>query len=500
MKKLYTLAAGLFALCLASCSSEEPTPNPAPVNPGEGNYIAINLFGTGSRAETAGTETGTAQENIVTDARFFFFDAEGNPVNVNSDNNMTSPISLPGYDAGSSLVLVTPNEDGNGYSGTIPARIVCVANLANFDAYVNKSLAEVSAIISDKIQNGDDFIMTSAATWIGDQHVFWAEIKPENVCQSIEDAMATPVTVRLERLAAKVSVESDCEDTILEGTHNFYELVNGEIVASVKKVAIRPIGWKLVNTTSSCYAIKHLTAACADLLGTPWAGANQSTWASTIHPDIAISEKFAPTFSANFGTSEYIFENTASTEDATKPATKVIVGAEIYLVDTDATGIAADATAAKFLEWGGDYYTVEALFHALGSYAGADICGVAEENMYVSFFKAASAADANKILNASAAHGTAVTLPKAKYYNGGCYYISTIASGHTDKAENALAGVVRNTIYKVTINTVGGIGTPVIDPENPVEPIDSEISESIVSATLKVLDWNIANAIIVDLK
>jgi hypothetical protein len=84
MKK--SLFAMFMAGCLlASCNNDEPNPN-AGTGELETSYIAVsvNSANASTRADADDFEEGNTSEQKVTTAHFFFFDASGNPFNLNS--------------------------------------------------------------------------------------------------------------------------------------------------------------------------------------------------------------------------------------------------------------------------------------------------------------------------------------------------------------------------------------------------------------------------------
>lgn len=61
-----------------------------------------------------------------------------------------------------------------------------------------------------------------------------------------------------------------------------------------------------------------------------------------------------------------------------------------------------------------------------------------------------------------------------------------------DGASNFLYGVVRNHVYKVKLNGVYGLGTPVIDPDKPINPDHpGDERPSYIKAKINILPWRI---------
>lgn len=60
-------------------------------------------------------------------------------------------------------------------------------------------------------------------------------------------------------------------------------------------------------------------------------------------------------------------------------------------------------------------------------------------------------------------------------------------------------GVVRNHSYQVVINSVTGLGTPVYNPDDVIDPEQPKDEESYLAARIKVLSWRVVKST-VDLK
>lgn len=55
-------------------------------------------------------------------------------------------------------------------------------------------------------------------------------------------------------------------------------------------------------------------------------------------------------------------------------------------------------------------------------------------------------------------------------------------------------GIVRNHIYRTTVNSIEGLGTPVYDPDQVIIPEQNEYDESIVTADIKILQWRVVES------
>lgn len=86
------------------------------------------------------------------------------------------------------------------------------------------------------------------------------------------------------------------------------------------------------------------------------------------------------------------------------------------------------------------------------------------------------------------------------YTNGRSYYYTTIrhlwyptADGSNPANNLGAFGVVRNHWYKITVNSLAGPGTPVPDPDKPIEPVTPQESLSYLTARINVLQWRVVN-------
>lgn len=90
----------------------------------------------------------------------------------------------------------------------------------------------------------------------------------------------------------------------------------------------------------------------------------------------------------------------------------------------------------------------------------------------------------------------------AKVWNNGLTYyyfdIRHLAEEQVDAegapAEDQLVGyvgVVRNHIYRTTVKSVSGLGTPVFDPDEVIHPTHPDDEESLLAVTIRILSWRV---------
>lgn len=95
-----------------------------------------------------------------------------------------------------------------------------------------------------------------------------------------------------------------------------------------------------------------------------------------------------------------------------------------------------------------------------------------------------SVADINALLSAA---------PVNVRHEGMTYYYTPIRHMGESEANLGYFGVVRNHLYDITINTMGGFGTPVYDPKKTIIPVVPTDEASYLSARINVLAWRIVS-------
>ena len=514
MKK--SLFAMFMAGCLlASCNNDEPNPN-AGTGELETSYIAVsvNSANASTRAEDGGYAEGNDSEQKVTTAHFFFFDASGNPFTLNQEslvggsdkaNYVVKTIEdagnkLPNVETITNVVLTIQN-----LQGEYPAQMLVVLNWDYAGEAISlTNLRNKLADYAAAVENTKGFLMSNSAYVKGTNTVITATpITIENIASSESAAMAAPVQVFVERVAAKV--------TLKENETNFN---TGITDPDGKKIYAHIVGWDVNTTLDRSYLVKEIDATWQDaILGFTWNDEPyyRSYWAKSVAADgenIKYDTDFSYAGLTNtVNTGVYCLENTGN------KYTKVVIAAE--LVDESQNPVQVARLYSEMYTFDGIknvianalkdhyYYGDETTKHTiLPEHIDFFVAGTSGKDSYTVKYRLTEEAaqlkwyytdDAGKTFTAKTAvevNNYLATLEGAQAWNGKSYYTVDIEHLGT----NHIKGVVRNHSYVITVDGISGLGTPVYDPNTVVtEPIKPEETTSYVSARINVLSWKIVN-------
>ena len=522
-----------------------------PVQSGEieSSYIAINLMSADpdTRANDATYQDGLDTERAVKSAYFFFFQ-NGQPFPVTVTDGA---VTAPGTGANFLSATLTGNAQNKpnvsdvkdvvlllrNYKGQYPNQIVAVLNWVP-ETGKSYTMAELSYVVD--IQSAMDsqnyFVMSNAVYADGaEQAVTATPLTLANIYTTESDAKAHPVDIYVERIAAKVTVTAPADKKFdLNKTVN----VGGTTVKAYAEVT----GWELYNEFNQSYLLKQINPAWDETaIGFNWNDPAffRSYWAMSPAPAwTSVSNAFtwngglgfglnADVAAGTYASNTYVYCGENTTETAAD-RTKVILKAKL---------VKEDGTALELAKWhGAEYLSESDLLTAVAStlkntyYYGVT---VGETTTYTSidptdlqcvvggatgapagvdatevYFQLSTPGEGRDWFEYSSANGyTAVTdedlneklkaVPSAILYNDGqTYYFFDIK--HLGKAgKSAEYGVVRNHIYSININSIGGFGSPVYNPDTDiVTPQYPEVPTdqgSYVSAKVNILSWRMVS-------
>lgn len=392
MKKSTLLWSLLGVLALGACSESDLEGPTGPTGGKDGDrYLAVEVTNPVSRADLEGDyEKGEEAENGITSLRFYFF------------NNDGAAVAVDAAGAKNYVDAAVPAKDGDDMENVeLKFKAVLVINTkAGGKANVNKmvavanhgaaalgaaslSLGELQEKIGQyNVTTANNFLMTSSSYADGDGQVNAAGIKPENLCTSESAALANPVDIYIERVVAKVRLQTawnagmTVADATLDGQAckavALKDKDGNAIENDGKQVYAVFTGWNTTGTADKSYLFKKVNAATAWNLGWTWNNAAffRSYWA--MNPaDLTLGHISYNEINLTVGDARaYCLENAADnfalgTKSAYDPATQIsnrtqaIIAAILVTVDN---GVATPLSLAK---WAGTDYTEEGVKTAM---------------------------------------------------------------------------------------------------------------------------------------
>ena len=510
MKKYLFIA--LAALGFAACA--ENGEQNAPIQNGEleQSYMAITLTADDiTRADDGKYEEGLAEERAVKSAYVFFFkDGAAFPVsfdgttstNAGPNNYLKVELNgntgdMPNVSDVKDAVLVLQN-----YKGEYPNKIVAVLNWA--PTKPSYTLSELKTQISalQGVDNG--FVMSNAvyADKAG-QTIDAVDLTIDNIAKTADEALANPVTIHVERVAAKV---------VFTAANNGKFAIEKEVEGKTVYAQIK--GFELYNDYQESWLIKRIDPTWE--VGFNWNDYNffRSYWAQSLGKDFDENTFAWTTDNTEMGGYVYCGENTRAWTEAADVRTKVVVKAQ--LVD-------AEDKPFEVVNWYGKDYIGEdnlkivvanTLKNTYFSGDGSTFTGLTPEDIkcvdrlvtdakaYEVYFQLSEAGAAktwykyeggnyNAIDNDALNAALADVQPALVYNDGMTYYWLDIK--HLGAADStAEYGIVRNHVYKVNITDITGYGTPVYDGTSDFITLEKpEDIVTYVSAQINILSWRV---------
>lgn len=533
--KIKSLLIGMLAsTAFVACTNEDDVVNNEQAVAGKAeNYVAVNIVmpeGVQGRADVY--DAGTDAEGTISGAVFFFFDANGNgcatPYYVDGKQLTWNPATGVGQDK-KATVLVIDNDK------QVPAYIAAILNPVNGEKHgytIAKTLSDLRDDVDAYSTKG--FVMTNSV-YVGanGKEVCATPVTLDNIFSDPDDAKASPVTIPVERVVAKVTV-TGLEDTTVEGktvkgaasNWTTTEKFANETDMNLKLVVT---GWEVLQNKQS-KLFKEINTTWN--LGWDWNAASlqRSFWAAdyTAAGRTEYNVENMKSFAA-----KYVEETVSQTPNATAEA-----NTNPYLL---VRGYFADKTtgdAVELVEWRGQKYTKEGYLNFIvgnskvAQYHTATTTGEGEdavttynsiavdalemqdqendwqskavltteakaETYYTLTYNADGTVKNANPVEISVVEAAVAQFGLVQYWNGGnTYYFTPIKHETVGEGENAqnYYAVVRNHMYNVTINGIEGFGTPVANPnqaiDKPEKPTDDK---SYLAADVVVLKWKVVN-------
>ena len=559
MKKYLFIALAVFGL--AACAKDDISGGNGPSHNGEieESYIAINLSASNiTRAEGDPVfDDGEAAERAVSHADFFFFDEKGEPFNVNvsKTNNDEWTGGTEGTGTGRNHLRVTniswtKDEDSDDisdtaapvmllrtYKGEYPSQIVAVLNWSPDDKPYSLSDLHDAVNVQSTFGGKNYFVMSNAVYAQNGNAVYATPLTIDNIKKSEAEAKTAPVTIYVERVAAKVTVKSiDSSNNKFDVGQDFtYTTTNGEnTTTTTTDVYAHIVGWELYNDNTQSKLLKEIDATWSDtVLGFTWNDAPwyRCFWANSLAmPNDTVSN----TTPFVNGDHTYIGENTTTNN------TKVIIKA---VLKDEAGSQVAEIALWNNVQYVGElalrtavantlvntYYSLttvdetnvytglkpEDLKCVAGGGEGAP-GDVKANEVYFQLSNEGAAKNWYKLVNGeykpvannkngdtnsvNATNEALKSIPSAVLYKDGktFYYVDIKHLGKRSLAEPEKAvvgeyGVVRNHIYDIVIKSIKGYGSPVYEGIQLVEYPTTPEQNSFVSAQINILSWRLVS-------
>lgn len=536
-----TLACTLFA----ACSNEENSAINSGQEEGQLSYVAVNIVNanpTGSRVVGGEYENGKGLENTITKARFYLFNASGNPYTVTTNE-------APGAVAATNYVDITTLEDQGkdepnvesikkgvlvfkGTTTELPTSIVAVLN-PPATLTGSKSLSDLQTAIAD-YSSTTSFVMSNSVYASEGTEVVATDIVGK-VAQSQPDAEANPVDIYVERVLAKVRVTFSNADI-----ENQYKVSEDGEPAVYAKI----LGWAVTRTADKSNLLKDIDPDWDDkTLGFTWNDEpfHRSYWAKT-STTVTLDKKSeteiindqkptTPEGATNISVPRYCQENTKADEHTEVVVVAQLVNEEgnpnpiykyfgeehdseediltliankynnVYYTRTGGTSLPEEGTEYEYEsfittdnihfeattpETGGEDY--EAIAQLDDDALNGVTIYIENPDYTGSNEKYIELADAEATINEELAKNPAQIAKEGYVY----YYTPIKHLGTTGSTGEY--GVVRNHIYDVTITDIKGYGTPIFDPDKDIDTTHPSNEEVYIAARINVLSWRVVSS------
>ena len=513
---------------------------------------------TRAESETPVYQEGLAAERAVNSAYFFFFqNGQPFPVTVTGDA-VTAPgtganfLSATLTGNGENMQNVSDVKDVvlllKNYKGEYPNQIIAVLNWVPV-AGESYTMDELKAVVDvqSTLNSQKYFVMSNAVYADGaNQAVTATPLTYANIYTNEDDAKDNPVNIYVERIAAKVTVTAPADKK--------FDLKRDILASSGSEKAYAVLtGWELYNEFDKSYLLKQIDPAwdAVNKVGFNWNDPSffRSYWAKSPDPDWGENNAFKWSGGLEFGSKTSVDAGTyasntyvycgENTTDVAANRTKVILKARLvdangdtlelarwygteYLGEGNLRTAVANTLKNTYFSKAGDKYTSitpDDLKCVVGGTGDAPE-GVDATEVYFQLFTPSEANPDNTIgvakewyeyssangyvkleeaskTNAELLNEKLKKVPSAVLYkNGQTYYFFDIK--HLGAAgKDAEYGIVRNHIYSININSIGGYGSPVYNRlsniENPKYPEVPTDEGSYVSAKVNILSWRMVS-------
>lgn len=393
----------------------------------------------------------------------------------------------------------------------------------------------------DKAALAENFVMTSSV-YLKDGEPQCQTLVSGHVYDKEDKAKNDPIDIYVERVVAKVTAEVNTTGSkwkMGDATTNNWETTKyGKVVGKTtdgKDVYAVLDGWNVADENGTAMLEKNIDKTWTNTgLGftnsDPWYSADyhrcfweNSTVAGTAENQ-SINYSYTTIANNAFGADKYVYTlpntlKSITTEKYKNKLTKFIVAAHLRHYN-DGKGVWENVEICNYK--GIQYIGQDAVLDVIGSESGYYVEESAGKYKSIGHeqleFKKATTTDAKdykamakvkKGVNASDVYykdkptGTYKPLTSLDEVNtniqaetadvradGRTYYFIPISHLGSDPSI-AQYGIVRNHVYKITVDDMQGFGTPVVDKDAVIIPTKPENEATYLAAKIKVLSWRV---------
>lgn len=521
------------------------------------NIVNVGTTPTGRGSSTdPNYADGTTEENKISKVRFYFFNSDGSPYTLVGTEETTTKtnvnwleqktISTAEGSTGSVDKILNTVLVIKGSTAAAPAKMVTVINPETLNTATLKSDGVVSlSDLCDGLNDTkfyvtttgtvSDFVMTNSAYLEAGRKVC-PSLVSGHVETSETNATANPVDIYVERVAAKVStelVDANFEvGTAADWGVGLYKTKDPVYTygADTKIYAVIE-GWGVADENEKAMIVKQISDSWTDAnLGiTTWntADYHRCFWESmmtnatgtSIYSNVNHAFNY---YKANIKTGiKYTLPNTAAaateyTDKKENNMTKFLVAATLKYQDATGTWKNAEVCKYRGVEYLGIDNLKEAVATAYNKYYKKDGTDYKELQATDIDFSTTSTTTLKDYQVVPTLVSTVTKVYQKNKTTGGYDDVTAAAKAEIEKftaevrkdgkayyyipinhlgSANSVAecGVVRNHWYKVTLNSIKGLGTPVYDESKTIDPTTPKDENTYLAARVNVLQWRVVS-------
>lgn len=500
--------------------------------------------------EDGGFENGSDAEQTINNCLFLFYNADGTYAGEGQytgklEIESTNPDGSSVEANTTAVVVLKGNQNNEDEKVNYPSQVVAFLNLPKeVEAKLKDKELKEAMLITKKASEIDfantekgkeNFIMTNSAYLDNSSVKCATPVTENNFAENEATALKNPITIYVERVAVKVIMTEGEE--LNKKTPNIDIKYNSE---SGHQLKLHIDGWGINGVNKNTYLLKNIDSSWS-FTAWNWNDAKnlRSYWAKdTNYSDGTYPANFEDynnnkeassltyfswnNINNNNKYPQYCLENTVDANIAgnINATTYMVIAGHYTLVDEQGTETEITGNLYKYVD---KYYDEVNLLKVLANQASVytytetnengtvkevwsklspenyklvrasrdaaklEFNGNSIENLYSAKDKDNKYTSIEAINTVLSEIGTFTTFAEGKTI----FYIN-IAHLNGNKEEAGHIGIVRNHVYKLSLNSIKNIGEGVFDPDEEII-INKKDKEFYVGATLNILAWKVVN-------